>query len=80
VACDVIATDGSVGGGAFPTARIPSAAVALSGDAERHDARLRAAEPPVVGRIVDGRMVLDLRAIPPTVDNELPGIVHSAVT
>ena len=79
IGCEVLETDASVGGGSFPTARIPSAAVAISGDAERLDARLRAGEPPVVSRIVDGRVVLDLRTMPPRVDDDLIGIVERAL-
>ena len=79
IAGEVIDTDASVGGGAFPTARIPSAGVALDGNAERHDARLRASEPPVVGRIINGRLMLDLRTIPPGLDDELTVILERAL-
>jgi L-seryl-tRNA(Ser) seleniumtransferase len=79
IGCEVLETDASVGGGSFPTARIPSAAVAISADAGRLDARLRAGEPPVVSRIVDGRVVLDLRTMHPRVDDDLVGIVERAL-
>jgi L-seryl-tRNA(Ser) seleniumtransferase len=79
VACEVVDTEASVGGGAFPAARIPSTAVALSGNAERHDVRLRAGEPPVVSRIVDGRLVLDVRTVLFGSDDELAAIVARAV-
>ena len=78
VRCEVVETEASVGGGAFPTARIPSAAVALSGNAERVDVRLRAADPPVISRIVDGRVLLDARTLAPGIDDELIGIVEHA--
>ena len=79
IACEVVETAANVGGGAFPTASIPSAGVALAGIAEQHDARLRASEPPVVGRIIDGRLTLDVRTIPPGVDDELAGILERAL-
>jgi L-seryl-tRNA(Ser) seleniumtransferase len=60
----VVDTAASVGGGAFPTARIPSAALALPGDAAGIATRLRAGRPPVVGRIADGTVRLDLRSVP----------------
>jgi L-seryl-tRNA(Ser) seleniumtransferase len=60
---EVIASEATVGGGAFPTARIPSAALALQGDAEAVERRLRFGEPAVIGRIADGRCVLDLRSV-----------------
>jgi L-seryl-tRNA(Ser) seleniumtransferase len=65
---DVIASEATVGGGAFPTARIPSAALALRGDAEAVERRLRLGDPAVIGRIFDGRCVLDLRSVNETDD------------
>jgi L-seryl-tRNA(Ser) seleniumtransferase len=79
IRCDVVEAEASVGGGAFPTARIPSAAVALSGNAERLDARLRAGDPPVVARIADGRVLLDVRTLAVGVDDELVAIVERAL-
>jgi L-seryl-tRNA(Ser) seleniumtransferase len=64
IACDLVDSESSVGAGAFPTAALPSVAVSLAGDAERWSAALRAGEPAVVGRVQDGRMLLDLRAVP----------------
>jgi L-seryl-tRNA(Ser) seleniumtransferase len=61
-----------VGAGAFPTAELPSVALALGGDAERWSAALRAGDPAVVGRARDGRFLLDLRAVP---DESLPALV-----
>lgn len=72
-------TSASIGGGAFPTARIPSWAVALEGHAPDIDARLRAGEPPVVARIAEGDVVLDVRSIQPTIDEHLPVIIARAV-
>ena len=68
VGARVVASEATVGGGAFPTARIPSAALALEGNAEALAARLRAAATPVVGRIEDGRLLLDLRSVLPRHD------------
>lgn len=78
----VVDTDASAGGGAFPTTRIPSAAVALGGDADAHEARLRAAggaHVPVIGRIADGRLLLDLRSVPATADDALAAAVLAAL-
>lgn len=79
IRCDIIDTDASVGGGAFPTARIPSVAVSLAGSAERHDVRLRASEPPVVTRILDGRVLVELRTVPPALDDDLGAIIERAL-
>jgi L-seryl-tRNA(Ser) seleniumtransferase len=79
IRCEVVETDASVGGGAFPTARIPSAAVALSGNAEQLDVRLRASDPPVIARIVDGRVLLDVRTLAGGGVDELIGLVEHAL-
>ena len=56
----------AVGGGAMPTAALPSFAVTLSGrSADALDAALRAAPVPVVARIADGRLWLDVRTLLP---------------
>jgi len=94
IACDVVATMSSVGAGAFPDAELPSAAVALAGDAEQWARRLRTRNgdrsslrrsapsvgvppvqhPAVVGRVHDGRLHLDLRAVLP---KELPELARA---
>jgi L-seryl-tRNA(Ser) seleniumtransferase len=71
----VIDTESSVGGGAFPTARIASIGVAVAGDSERVERTLRANEPAIVARTFDGRVVLDLR----TIDAEDDGAVAAAL-
>ncbi len=82
VVSTVVDTDASAGGGAFPTTRIPSAAVALGGDVDAHEARLRAAggpHVPVIGRIADGRLLLDLRSVPEDADDALAAAVLAAL-
>jgi L-seryl-tRNA(Ser) seleniumtransferase len=59
----VVPSETPVGGGAFPTVALPTAAVSLAAGASL-DARLRAGDPAVVGRIRDGRLLLDLRSVP----------------
>jgi L-seryl-tRNA(Ser) seleniumtransferase len=56
------------GGGTLPTREIPSFAVRLGGagtDADSLAAKLRAADPPVVGRVHGGRLWLDVRTLLP---------------
>ncbi len=74
----VTATKASVGGGAFPTAEIPSSAVVLEGDVERTEENLRRSEPPVIGRIADGKLLLDLRSVLPREDATLTRAVLKA--
>jgi L-seryl-tRNA(Ser) seleniumtransferase len=79
IASDIIATEASVGGGAFPTAQLSSWGVALAGDPPTVEARLRGASMPVIGRIVDGRCVLDLRSVPQERDVDLAEAVAAAI-
>ena len=65
IASDVVRSTGSVGAGAFPEAVLDGAAVALHGDAERWARRLRDGHPAVVGRVHEGRLLIDLRAVLP---------------
>lgn len=60
---DVITSDSQMGSGALPTDRIPSGALALGPAPEALAARLRALPVPVIGRIHDGKLVLDLRCL-----------------
>jgi L-seryl-tRNA(Ser) seleniumtransferase len=53
---EVEETVGRVGGGALPLAELPSFACALD---ERLAAPLRVGDPPVVGVVRDGRLLLD---------------------
>ncbi len=64
IEADVVDSIAGVGGGAFPTARIPSAAVRLFGDAVTTERRLRAATPAIVARVADDHVLLDLRSVP----------------
>jgi L-seryl-tRNA(Ser) seleniumtransferase len=76
----VTASKASVGGGAFPTAEIPSSAVVLEGSAEQIDEKLRRTEPSVIGRIADGKVLLDLRSVLPREDATLCRAVLKALS
>ncbi|NBS59478.1 MAG: L-seryl-tRNA(Sec) selenium transferase, partial [Betaproteobacteria bacterium] len=77
----IVETEATVGGGAFPTARIPSIALALNGaSASKVQARLREAPVPVVGRITNGRVLLDLRGVLPDTEPLLLSAIASALT
>ena len=65
-----------VGGGTLPGTTIPSAGVALAGGPDRLAAGLAEADPPVVGRVDDGRLVLDLRTVPAALDDQLVAAVR----
>ncbi len=62
----------TVGGGSLPGETLPSFGLALEArSADRLLAALRDGEPAVVGRIEDGRVVLDVRTVDPGSDEEL---------
>jgi len=63
VPSSVVATQSTPGGGSLPGSVIPSWAVALDGKATQLAAKLRSADPPVVGRIEDDRVLLDVRTL-----------------
>lgn len=73
------ATDAFAGGGSLPEERIASRALALQPamGAEAAAARLRSCDPPVIGRIKDGRLLLDLLTI---TDEELPALAAALRT
>jgi L-seryl-tRNA(Ser) seleniumtransferase len=75
----VSASVATVGGGAFPTASIPSWALTLPGNATALEQRLRGGDTPVVARIADDRVHLDLRSIQPTDDDALAALVRAAL-
>ena len=57
---EVVASTAKVGGGALPLLELPGPAVALDVALAQP---LRAGDPPVVGRIADGRLLLDVRTL-----------------
>ena len=62
-AIDISETHGYVGGGTFPEMPIASLAVAVPDPQGTIESKLRACTPPVIGRLADGRLWLDLRTI-----------------
>jgi L-seryl-tRNA(Ser) seleniumtransferase len=69
-----------VGGGALPTVELPTAAIAL-GTTDRSPGRLdellRAGRPPVLGRLLDDRLLLDCRTILPS---DVPAVAARLAT
>ena len=67
VPCDVVSTLGAVGGGTYPGVELPSWAIEVDGPsgAEALAGALRTGAPPVVGRIVEDRLRLDVRTLLP---------------
>ena len=75
-----VALAATIGGGSLPGETLPSFGLALAArSANRLLAALRGADPAVVGRIEDGRVVLDLRTVDPTADDDLARTLASAL-
>jgi L-seryl-tRNA(Ser) seleniumtransferase len=77
-AVEVVAAESAVGGGSLPGERLATTALAITparGGAADLLRRLREHEPPVIGRIVEERVLLDPRTVLPDED----GVVIDAV-
>jgi L-seryl-tRNA(Ser) seleniumtransferase len=71
----IVSAFARVGGGALPLLELPGPAVAVGGAApDELAARLRAADPPVIGRIEEGRLLLDPRTL---ADDEVPLVAQA---
>jgi L-seryl-tRNA(Ser) seleniumtransferase len=73
---DMCLLDGEsvIGGGAAPSALLPTRLIALTHrdlSADEINARLRASTPPVIARVEEGRVLLDLRTVFPEQDADL---------
>ena len=68
----------AIGGGSAPGVELPTVLLALARagrSADQLDAALRALDPPVIARIEDDRLVLDLRSVDPADDERLTGMI-----
>ena len=82
IQASVVTTDAAVGGGGAPGVMLPSAAIALP---EELALPLRAGPPvrgghvpAVAGRVEKGRLLLDLRSVPPEEDDRLVAAIMAA--
>ena len=74
----VIDGESVIGGGAAPSAVLPTTLLAITSktlSADELAARLRASNPPIIGRVEDARVLLDLRTVFPEQD----GMVEMAL-
>jgi L-seryl-tRNA(Ser) seleniumtransferase len=72
---DAVPSRAAVGGGGAPGVVLESAAVALPSDLA---APLRLGDLPVVGHVTEGRLLLDLIAVPPERDDDVADAVRRA--
>ena len=75
----IVESEASVGGGAFPTAKIPSVALAIARDATVLENALRFGERAVIARVADGKVLLDLRTVLPRDDDVLAAALVAAL-
>ena len=71
---EIVAGRSAIGGGSAPTTHPPTALVALAHarlSADAVEARMRRSSPPVVARIMEDRVVLDLRTVEPAEESEI---------
>ena len=74
IPCEILPTEGRVGGGSVPNHSLPSCAVAFDRDVNRLEAALRKGIRPIVGRIHEGHYLLDVRTL---FESDFPAIVHA---
>ena len=76
---EIIDGESVVGGGAAPSSGLPTRLLALSRDGVSADelaARLRASDPPIIARVEDGRVLLDLRTVFPDEEPLIAAALH----
>lgn len=74
ITAELIDGESLIGGGSAPSAVLPTTLIALTSQelpASDLAARLRRADPPIVARVEDGRVLLDLRTVFPAQDEVL---------
>lgn len=75
---DVVPVASLIGGGTAPKASLPSYAISMrhvSLTASELLATLRRLEPPIIGRIADDTVLLDLRTVHPDFDLDLASLL-----
>ena len=80
IGSSIVESEGRVGGGTYPGVKLPGFALALDGPhgAEALAMHLRNGDPPVIARIVDKRVFIDLRPVLPGQENDLVRRVREA--
>lgn len=76
---EVVDGESVIGGGAAPTAVLPTRLIALTHrdlSADELCVRLREADPPVIARVEEARVLLDLRTAFPEQDSQISGILN----
>jgi L-seryl-tRNA(Ser) seleniumtransferase len=79
---EAVVSESVLGGGSLPGSDIPSWAVAITHESLSADdigRALRSGHPPVIARIEDDRLLIDMRCAPPGSDDLLTGAVRASL-
>ena len=71
---EIVDGESVIGGGAAPSAVLPTRLLAVTREglsADEISARLRAGDPPIIARVEEGRVLLDLRTVFPEQDESV---------
>ncbi len=75
---EVVAGESVIGGGSTPEQTLPTWLVALAGNVVETEAALRRNNPPVIARIADERLLIDLRTVFPDEEEALVAALNTA--
>ena len=73
---ELVPGESAIGGGAGPTSTLPTTLIAIthpSKSAQEIEHQLRGSSPPIIARIAEGKVLLDLRTV---FESEIPAIIH----
>lgn len=77
---ETVAGESAAGGGSGPTSHLPTVLISLTHDkltANQIESGLRLSDPPVIARIVDDRVLLDLRTVAESEESEVERAILS---
>ncbi len=80
VTVEIIPGESVIGGGAAPSAVLPTRLLAVTStglSADEMSARLRTSQPPVIARVEEGRVLLDLRTVFPEQDEKVIAAIRA---
>lgn len=81
ITAETSASESTIGGGSTPGTTLPTTAVAISHpNVDELATRLRMADHPVIGRIQDGRLLLDPRTVLPEQEQTLLQTIQKIIT
>jgi len=80
MSAEIVEGESVIGGGSTPEQSLPTWLVSIKCDAAKVAEKLRAHRPPVVARIEDGRLLVDLRTVAPEEEGELRRALTEALS